>query len=365
MSQMSKPRNTSDQGERFSFNNTSGSTAGSNMLKLDGNTRENVQLFKMFSNYSLATRLYDKDHSVQVASMMSIIGDEASRIIYRLMDELERTMVNYVLCVLEQKLPPDFNIWYERYLFNLTKHEMEETYQEYFMRLMTQMKLCDFKRMEDELMLGCGKSFGSKNMSAANKRSIEMRCHELPAHPFERISMGVLQIKIYNRLYFFEIDKLNDLTPKITILVCKKNFRTVTVLKDNAIKTTMSNKKAEVSIRPAKDMIKKAIKEKIDFYKMLLLQRKTPNKTNFNSAQRMMCHWLRCQLPKNRANKVIVDPANVQESLTKNRTRSAETYNKNVVQRRDLAFGVHVSSPEHKKKGIRSERPRRAVTLLR
>ncbi|KAG8278376.1 hypothetical protein J6590_021277 [Homalodisca vitripennis] len=101
--------------------------------------RENIQHFrKIFSNYSLATRLCDEDHSVQIALMMSVIGDEASRIIYRLMDEPERTMMNEVLCVLEQKLTSEFNIQYERYLFNLIQQETEETYQEYFMRLMTQ-----------------------------------------------------------------------------------------------------------------------------------------------------------------------------------------------------------------------------------
>ncbi|KAG8245972.1 hypothetical protein J6590_037177, partial [Homalodisca vitripennis] len=70
--------------------------------------------------------------------MMSIIGDETSRIIYRLMDEPERTTVYEVLHLLGRKLTPELNIRYERYLFNSTKLETEETYQEYFMRLMTQ-----------------------------------------------------------------------------------------------------------------------------------------------------------------------------------------------------------------------------------
>ncbi|KAG8294606.1 hypothetical protein J6590_006771 [Homalodisca vitripennis] len=86
-------------------------------------------MWMMFSNYSLATRLCDKDHSVQVVSMMNIIGDEASRIIYRLTDEPERTMVNEVLHVLKQKLPPEMNIRCERFLFNSTKQETEEAYQ--------------------------------------------------------------------------------------------------------------------------------------------------------------------------------------------------------------------------------------------
>ncbi|KAG8249735.1 hypothetical protein J6590_015237 [Homalodisca vitripennis] len=121
MSQMSRPRNTSDQGECLSFN-TSGSTAGSNVvgqvsvsskLKLVSNMRENIQHFRnMLSNYSLATRLCDEDHSVQVASMMSAIGDEVSRIINKLMDEPERTTVSKVVRVMEQKLTPELNIRY-------------------------------------------------------------------------------------------------------------------------------------------------------------------------------------------------------------------------------------------------------------
>ncbi|KAG8297430.1 hypothetical protein J6590_036219 [Homalodisca vitripennis] len=67
--------------------------------------KENIQhLRKILRNYSLATGFCDKNHSVQIASMMSIIGDESSRIIYRLV------------------------LRYERYLFNSFKQETEETY---------------------------------------------------------------------------------------------------------------------------------------------------------------------------------------------------------------------------------------------
>ncbi|KAG8278071.1 hypothetical protein J6590_028896 [Homalodisca vitripennis] len=85
---MPRPRNTSDQGERLSFSNTSGSTASNNV--------EDVQ--QQFLG------LCDEDYSVQVGSTISAISDEASRIIYRLTDEPERTTLNEVLRVLEQKL---------------------------------------------------------------------------------------------------------------------------------------------------------------------------------------------------------------------------------------------------------------------
>ncbi|KAG8246631.1 hypothetical protein J6590_080015 [Homalodisca vitripennis] len=77
MSEISRPSNTSDQGERLPFNNTSGSTAGSNV-----------------------------------------------------MDEPEKTTVNELLRVLEQKLTSDSDI----------RQETDETCQEYHIRLMIQLK---------------------------------------------------------------------------------------------------------------------------------------------------------------------------------------------------------------------------------
>ncbi|KAG8322480.1 hypothetical protein J6590_022930 [Homalodisca vitripennis] len=55
----------------------------------------------------------------------------------------------------------------------------------------------------------------------------EVRSHELPTHPFERIGLDVFEIKIYDglRCFLIETDELNNLTPKTTILACKRNER--------------------------------------------------------------------------------------------------------------------------------------------
>lgn len=123
-------------------------------LKMEGNVRENIDYFKkMWNNYEKASGLSTEDDEVRISTMLSAIGEEASQLIYKIVEQPENESVDNLLKIVMDKLAPEINIRYERYLYNSMKQAENETYQEYFLRLKTQSKLCDYKTMNDELMV--------------------------------------------------------------------------------------------------------------------------------------------------------------------------------------------------------------------
>lgn len=123
-------------------------------LKLEGNVRENIEYFKkMWKNYETASGLYAEENSVRVSTMLTAIGDEASKRIYSIVEAPETMKTEEILDILTKKLAPEINIRYERYIYNSMKQSDNDSYQEYFLKLKKQSKLCDYKNMEEELML--------------------------------------------------------------------------------------------------------------------------------------------------------------------------------------------------------------------
>ncbi|KAL1446555.1 hypothetical protein WDU94_005570 [Cyamophila willieti] len=214
-----------------------------------------------------------------------------------------------------------------------------------------------------------------------NQTPQQMMTHVIPESPFEVVSMDVLEVTIKNKKRrflvtvdhysdFFELDELPDMTAKSLILICKRNFSRYgipcLVISDNGSNffnkhflkfseewefkhSTSSphhqqgNGKAEAAVKIVKQLIRKAVHENVDFYKMLLVWRNTPNKTNFSPARRFMCRWLRCQVPSIGKNQAVVNPEEVQEKIKKNRDVAARHYNnRRMIERRPLVAGESV-----------------------
>uniref|UniRef100_A0A8D9E7B4 Uncharacterized protein n=1 Tax=Cacopsylla melanoneura TaxID=428564 RepID=A0A8D9E7B4_9HEMI len=75
---------------------------------------------------------------------------------------------------------------------------------------------------------------------------------------------------------------------------------------------------------------------------MLLVFRCTPNKTNISPAKRMMCRWLRCQIPNWNKYQEMISHTEVENQINENRRRIAQVYNRNCVKRRDIAEGEQI-----------------------
>ncbi|KAI5707774.1 hypothetical protein M8J77_009608 [Diaphorina citri] len=216
---------------------------------------------------------------------------------------------------------------------------------------------------------------------APNQTKIQMMTHIIPESPFDIVSMDVFEMNIKNKKRrflvtvdhysdFFELDELPDMTAKSLILICKRNFSRYgipsLVISDNGTNfvnkefakfteewefqhTTSSpfhqqgNGKAEAAVKIVKQLVQKAIHENVDFYKMLLVWRNTPNKINYSPARRFMCRWLRCQVPNIQKYQTIVSSEEVQNNIRKNRDVAARNYNnERMIERRPLIVGQPV-----------------------
>ncbi|KAI5754517.1 hypothetical protein M8J77_009180 [Diaphorina citri] len=124
-------------------------------LDLSGNVRDNIQFFtRMWKEYLVASGTEKEPEKKKVALLMNVIGCEAAKIVFKIVNiEEEGITTDKVLEALKKKMSPEINVRYERFVFNSMKQEEEEDYQTYFMRLNDQIKLCEYKAMEEEIMI--------------------------------------------------------------------------------------------------------------------------------------------------------------------------------------------------------------------
>ena len=114
----------------------------------DPQAAEKWKKFKLaWSNYSLATGLSEKNEAVQVATLLTVIGEEAREVFSTFTgwaNEEDAKKIAPVLAKFEQYCQPRRNIPFERYRFNLRTQESGETYNHYRTALRKIAENCDF-----------------------------------------------------------------------------------------------------------------------------------------------------------------------------------------------------------------------------
>ena len=100
----------------------------------DGNVTEKWEKFRLaWSNYALATELNKKSEPVQVATLLTAIGED-TRDVYSTFNWADKANKNKIESVL-QHFPnycqPRKNILFERYRFNKQAQEADESYDQY------------------------------------------------------------------------------------------------------------------------------------------------------------------------------------------------------------------------------------------
>lgn len=215
---------------------------------------------------------------------------------------------------------------------------------------------------------------------APNQQNPPMMSHEIPTQPWERISMDVMETAIGDKKKrflitvdhysdFFEIDELNDLSARATIKICKQNFSRHgkpkicvtdggTNFKSNEFERfaadwefeivhssphhQQGNGKAESAVKMAKNLIKKSIDSKGDFWLALLQWRNTPNKTDYSPVQRLFSRKTRCNIPSMSDEFNPKVPEDVKQRIEANRNRAKQQYDKHVANLPKLKSGDKV-----------------------
>lgn len=112
-----------------------------------GNICENWKKFKQkYNNYEIATGINKKDDATRVATLLTVIGNEAIDVFNTLSwdEEGDEQKIEKVLLKLEQHCEPKKNVSYERYKFNSRAQESGETIDQYVTVLRKLCESCEF-----------------------------------------------------------------------------------------------------------------------------------------------------------------------------------------------------------------------------
>ena len=100
----------------------------------DTQAAEKWKKFKRaWTNYALATELNTKSEAVQVATLLTVIGEEAREVFSTFTDWVDddEAKILPVLAKFEQYCQPRKNTPFERYRFNRRSQEQGESYDQY------------------------------------------------------------------------------------------------------------------------------------------------------------------------------------------------------------------------------------------
>ena len=100
-----------------------------------------------WENYALATELGDKPQSVQVATLLTVIGDDGREVYSTLRDWAHDGDDRRILPVLRKfadYCQPRKNVPFERYKFNKRPQESGESYEQYKTTLHKLSEACEF-----------------------------------------------------------------------------------------------------------------------------------------------------------------------------------------------------------------------------
>ena len=100
----------------------------------DSQAAEKWKQFKRaWSSYTLATELDTKPQKVQVATLLTVIGEEAREVFatFTWEDADDEHKIGKVLTKFEQYCQPNLNVPFEQYCFNRRVQEPGESYDQY------------------------------------------------------------------------------------------------------------------------------------------------------------------------------------------------------------------------------------------
>ena len=119
-----------------------------------GDKASNWEFFRQqYEDYEIATELCQRQMSVRLASLRSIMGKECLQILRNLsLTAEQQATVKGCLDGLEAHFKPQRNVVYERYVFNSCVQSVEESVDVYVNRLRKLASSCEFGALTDELI---------------------------------------------------------------------------------------------------------------------------------------------------------------------------------------------------------------------
>ena len=124
-------------------------------LDLRHNKTKAWSLFKQkWTNFEIATGLKEKEEDTRLATLLSIIGDEALEAYngFQWDTDADKLKIEKVLDNFEKYCNPKRNVPFERYVFNSRFQKSGETIDEYVNQLRLLAESCEFGSLKDSLI---------------------------------------------------------------------------------------------------------------------------------------------------------------------------------------------------------------------
>ena len=133
----------------------------------DQNAAEKWKKFRLaWTSYALAAELDKKSEAVQVATLLTVIGEEARDVYSTFTDWADEADANKIAPVLQkfaEYCQPRKNVPFERYRFNRRTQEAGESYDQYKTALRKLAESCDFDTITPDEMLRDRLVFGIRD----------------------------------------------------------------------------------------------------------------------------------------------------------------------------------------------------------
>ena len=150
----------------------------------DPQVAEKWKRFKRaWTSYALATGLNAKGEAVQVATLLTVIGEEAREVFFTFTDwaaEGDDAKIQPVLTKFEEYCQPQKNIPFERYRFNCRSQEPGETYNQYRTALRKLGENCNFQAITPDEILRDRLVFGRLVTAKSEKGYYESQTSPWP-----------------------------------------------------------------------------------------------------------------------------------------------------------------------------------------
>ena len=121
---------------------------------------------RAWKSYALAMELSEKSQPVQVATLLTIIGEDAREVFSTFTSwatEGDENKIDPVIAKFEEYCRPRKNIPFERYCFNRRQQEAGETYEQYRTALRKLSQTCEFQTITPEELLRDRLLFGIRD----------------------------------------------------------------------------------------------------------------------------------------------------------------------------------------------------------
>jgi len=121
-------------------------------LRSENRSKKWENFHQKWNNYEIASGLSDKTEEVKLATLLTVIGDDALTVYNTFKLSNGQKNVSTVLSRFKEYCAPETNEIYNRYILMSRKQEQNESIDDYVLQLETLADKCNYESMRDSII---------------------------------------------------------------------------------------------------------------------------------------------------------------------------------------------------------------------